>query len=259
MESDCVGIGCMVSPQYTRFQKLKEKLSDKELIELSKHENPTIRTYASIELIQSEKVYVSEILSTELQKNEEVETFKGCIMDIEPISSIIYQEYSNKIRIEASRKIRGNNYEEDLAMKKALATDLTMQKLDSVIIYSISDVNWLIYKWSFENRKYNNNYLPRIKELAFEENNGYAFNYLMRYYSSECAEELDNYLKADFPKAIFQTENEIFYLHSYIEVLLASKDEELIKIALHKLKTNQAWKDRKDWFNSTLNKYGVIL
>ena len=58
-----------------------------------------------------------------------VETFDGCTIDVEPISSIIYHEYWNKIRIEASR-IKGNNYEQGLAIQKALAT---VQK--TVIVY----------------------------------------------------------------------------------------------------------------------------
>lgn len=140
VESDCVGNGCRVSPQYTRFQELKKKLSDKELTELSKHKNPTIRTYASIELIQSGKGNVPELLSSELQNNELVETFEGCIIEMDPVSSVIYHEYWNKIRIEASSKIKGNNYEQDLAIKKILATDVVMEKLDSIIIYSDKEV-----------------------------------------------------------------------------------------------------------------------
>ena len=259
VESDCVGIGCMVSPQFTRFQKLKKKLSEKELIELSKHKNPTIRTYASIELIQSDKGNVPELLSTELRKNEMVETFEGCIMDIEPISSIIYHEYWNKIRIEASQKIKGNNYEQDLAMKKALATDLTMEKLDSIIIYSDKEVYWLLYSRTFENRKHKDNYLPRIEELAFNKNNSYAFEYLKKYYQSEYSEKLENYLRTDFLKAKFQTENEVFYLHSFIETLLESKNEEFKKIAINKLRTDKIWKERKGWFNTTLKKHGIEL
>ena len=259
VESDCVGIGCMVSPQYTRFQKLKKKLSEKELIELSKHENPTIRTYASIEIIQSDKGNVTELLSSELEKNEMVETFEGCIMDVEAISSIIYHEYWNKIRIEASRKIKGNNYEQDLAMQKALATDLTMGKLDSIIIYSEKEVYWLLYDRTFENRKHKKSYLPRIEELAFNKNNSYAFDYLRKHYSSEYSQELENYLKNDFPKAKFQTENEVFYLHSFIETLLENKNEEFKKIAIDKLRADEVWKDRKGWFNTTLKKHGIEL
>jgi hypothetical protein len=259
VESDCVGIGCMVSPQYTRFQKLKKKLTDKELIELSKHLNPTIRTYASKELIQSEKGNVPELLSAELEKNEMVETFEGCIMDKEPISSIIYHEYLNKIRIKTSKKIKGNNYEQDLAMQKALATDLTMEKLDSLIIYSEKEVDWLLYDRAFENRKHKDSYLPRIEKLAFSRNNAYAYDYLKKYYSSEYSEKLENYLRADFPKAKFQTENEVFYLHSFIETLLESKNEEFKQIAINKLRTEEVWKKHKGWFNTTLKKHGIEL
>jgi len=259
VESDCVGIGCMVSTQYARFQKLKKKLSEKELIELSKHKNPTIRAYASIELIQSDKGNVPELLSTELRKNETVETFEGCIMDVEPISSIIYHEYWNKIRIEASGKIKGNNYEQDLAMQKTLATDLTMEKLDSVIIYSDKEVYWLLYNRTFENRKYKDSYLPRIEELAFNKNNSYAFEYLRKHYQTKYSKKIENYLTTDFPKAKFQTENEVFYLHSFIEILLENKNEEFKKVAINKLRTDEAWKDRKGWFNSTLKKHGIEL
>ncbi|MGG8497847.1 hypothetical protein ACQY1Q_15655 [Tenacibaculum sp. TC6] len=259
VESSCIGIGCMSSPQYARFQKLKKKLSQKELIELSKHKNATIRTYASIELIQSDKRNVPELLSAELQKNEMVETIEGCIIDFKPISSIIYHKYWNKIRIEASRKIKDNNHEQDLAMQKVLATDLTMEKLDSVIIYSEKEIYWLLYDRTFKNRKYKNSYLPRIKELAFSKNNAYAFDYLKKHYSTQYSVELENYLKNNFPKAKFKTENEVFYLHSFIEILLESKNDEFKKIAINKLRTDEVWKDQKGWFNATLKKHGIKL
>ncbi|BAO56052.1 hypothetical protein [Nonlabens marinus] len=259
VESYCVGIACMVSPQYARFQKLKKKLSEKELIELSRHENPIIRTYASIELIQSNKGNVPELLSAELQKNEMVETFEGCIMGIDPVSSIIYHEYWNKIRLEESRKIKGNNYEQDLAMQKALATDLTMEKLDSVIIYSEKEVYWLLYDRTFKNRKHKDNYLPRITELAVSKNNAYAFDYLKKYYSSEYSEELENYLKNDFPKAKFQTENEVVNLHLFTKIMLESKNDDYKKIAIEKLRNYDNWKGKSGWFKATLRKYGIEL
>lgn len=259
VESDCVGRGCVVSSQYKRFQKLKQKLSDKELIELSKHENPVIRSYVSIELINSNKGNVPELLVSELKKNEMVETFEGCLIDRESTSSLVYHEYWNKIRIEIIRKTDGNNYEQDMAAKKRLATDLTMEKLDSVIIYSKKDIDWLLYNRAFENRKHNDKYLPRIEELAFNKNNAYAFDYLKKYYSSEYSEKLENYLTIDFSKAKFQTENEVFYLHSFIEILLKSKSENFKQIAIDKLKTEEIWKKHKGWFKTTLKKYGIAL
>jgi hypothetical protein len=259
VDSDCVGFGCSESKQYKNFQKLKSKLSDKELTDLSKHENPAIRTYASIELIQSNKGNVPELLSIELQRNEMVETFEGCLMDIDPVFSVIYHEYWNKIQIDASKKIKGNNYEQDLAMQESLETDLIMEKLDSIIIYSDKEVYWLLYNRTFENRKHKESYLPRIEELAFNRNNSYAFEYLKKYYQSEYSEKLENYLRTDFLKAKFQTDNEVFYLHSFIETLLESKNEEFKKIAINKLRTDEVWKDRKGWFNTTLKKHGIEL
>ncbi len=259
VDSDCVGFGCSESKQYKNFQKLKSKLSDKELTDLSKHENPAIRTYASIELIQSNKGNVPELLSSEIQKNEMVETFEGCLMDIDPVSSVIYHEYWNKIRIDASRKTKGNNYEQDLAMQKRLETDLTMEKLDSIIIYSNKEVYWLLYSRTFENRKHKESYLPRIEELAFNRNNSYAFEYLKKHHPTRYSEKMENYLTTDFPKSKFQTENEVFYLHSFIEILLESKNQNFKQIAIDKLRTEKVWKKHKGWFNTTLKKHGIAL
>jgi hypothetical protein len=250
-------MGCSESEQYKNFQKLKSQISDKELTELSKHENPTIRTYASIELIQSNKGNVPELLSAELQKNEMVETFEGCLMGIDPVSSIIYHEYWNKIRIEASNK--GNNYERELAMKKKLESDFVMEKLDSIIIYSNKEVYWLLYSRTFENRKHKDNYLPRIEELAFNNNNSYAFEYLKKYYPSEYSKKLENYLTVDFFKAKFQTKNDLYYLHSFIELLLESKNANYKKIAIDKLTNDDFWKQESGWYSTTLKKHGIEI
>ncbi len=257
VDSDCTGMGCSESEQYKNFQKLKSKLSDKELTDLSKHENPTIRTYASIELIQSNKGNVPELLSAELQKNEMVETFEGCLMGIDPVSSMIYHEYWNKIRIEASNK--GNNYERELAMKKKLETDFVMEKLDSIIIYSKKDVYWLLYDRTFKNRKHKDKYLPRIEELAFKNNNSYAFEYLDKYYSAEYTKKLETYLQTDFLEAEFQTDNDIFYFHSFIEILLENKNENYKNIAVEKLRNDDFWKVESGWFKTTLKKHGIEL
>jgi hypothetical protein len=114
VESNCTGIACTEGSQYKRFQKLKKKLSNEELIKLSEHENPTIRTYALIEIIQTNKGNFKKLLATEIQKYQMVESFYGCIIDVEPVSSILFREYWEITKIEDSRKIKGNNYEQDL-------------------------------------------------------------------------------------------------------------------------------------------------
>ena len=259
VDSDCIGIACSESYQYNNFQKLKNKLSDKELIDLSKHENSTIRTYASLEIIQSNKGNIPELLSYELQKNDMVETFEGCIMGIDPVSSIIYHEYWNKIRIQSIKTSKGNNYEQDLVMKKIIATDFIMEKLDSIIIHSKKEVFWHLYSRAFENRKHKESYLPRIEELAFDNNNSYALEYLKKYYKSKYLEKVDSYFRIRFPNAKFQSENEIFYLHSFIETLLDSGIEEYKQIAVTKLKNNNSWELHSGWFKTTLKKHGLKI
>lgn len=258
VDSDCVGFGCSESEQYNNFQKLKDKLSEGELIELSKHNNATIRTYASIELIQSNKGNIPKMLSYELQKNEMVETFEGCIIGIDPVSSIIYHEYWNKIRLEASKKIKDDD-ERDIAMKNKLAIDNTMEKLDSVLINSKKEVYWLLYERAFKNRKYKIDYLPRIEELAFNYNNAYAFEYLITHYQSRYLQKTENYFRVKFPKAKFRDENEIFYLHLLIEILLNSEIEERNEIAIKKLKNNKDWEIHSSWFKRTLTKHGIEI
>lgn len=259
VESNCIGYGCVKSKQYANFEKLKEKLSQQELVELSKHRNSTIRTYASKAIIQSIPNFATTLLLNELENNKTVKTFDGCIIDVQTTSSIIYHEYWNKIRIEAIRETKGNNYEEDLAMKKRLASDYIMEKLDSIIIHSDKKVDWILYDRTFENRKHNENYLTRIEELAFNKNNSYAFEYLKKYYPIEYSEKIEKYLTTDFLKADFKTENDVFYLYSFIKILLESNNENYKNIAIEKLKSNDIWKEKSGWFNNTLEKYGIEL
>ena len=186
-----------------------------------------------------------------------VETFEGCLMGIDPVSSIIYHEYWNKIRIEASNK--GNDYERELAMKKKLETDSIMEKLDSIIIYTNKEVYWLLYNRTFENRKHKDSYLPRIEELAFKKNNSFAFEYLKKYYPREYSNQMVKYLTVDFPQAKFQTENDIYYLHSFIELLLETKNPNYKKIVVDKLKNDTFWKEESGWFSTTLKKHGIKI
>jgi hypothetical protein len=258
VHSDCVGIGCVESEQYRNFQKLKNMLTNSELIALTENKNPVIRTYASIEAIKSGKGNVEKLLLNELNRNESVETFEGCIISQEVISSIIYHEYWNQIRIKASVGITSEN-ESEVAMKKVLETDKLMEKLDSLIINTDKEVYWLLYDRSFENRKFKDSYLKRIEVLAFNKNNSYAFEYLNKYYPLVYKEKLKYYLENQFPKVTFKTESEIFYLHAFVELLLKEKSEKYNQIVVDKLKRDKSWKNQSGWFMNTLKEYKIKL
>ncbi|MDC8003556.1 hypothetical protein POV27_05805 [Aureisphaera galaxeae] len=257
VESDCIGYGCMPSKQYNNFQTLKSLLSEQELNTLSKHENPTLRTYALNELVQSGKGDLVQLLAQELRKNERVRTFEGCLMDFDPISSILYHEYWNKIRIEARNKARDGLYEEEQAMKRALETDVMMERLDSVVIHNRHVAYWLLYRRVFKNRKHKESYLSRIEDLAFKQNNSYAFEYLRKNYSSRYDERMEKYFTIDFPRARFKTESEIIYLNSLIETLLESERKDYRDIVIAKLKQDDSWRKHSGWIKNTLKNYGI--
>ena len=233
-------------------------LTNSELIALTENKNPVIRTYASIEAIKSGKGNVEKLLLNELNRNESVETFEGCIISQEVISSIIYHEYWNQIRIKASVGITSEN-ESEVAMKKVLETDKLMEKLDSLIINTDKEVYWLLYDRSFENRKFKDSYLKRIEVLAFNKNNSYAFEYLNKYYPLVYKEKLKYYLENQFPKVTFKTESEIFYLHAFVELLLKEKSEKYNQIVVDKLKRDKSWKNQSGWFMNTLKEYKIKL
>lgn len=241
LESDCIGFSCQESDQYKNFKKLKHKLSKKELVELSHHKNAALRTYVILELVQSGKGNVPELLSSELIRNEEVQTFSGCIMDQSPVSSKVYHEYWNSVH--ADTRVH----------------DLTMQKLDSVIIYSDQEVYWLLYSRTFNNGQHREHHLPRIKELAFSKHNAYAFEYLQKYYPFEYSKQSEKYFTTDFNNAEFRTENEIFHLHSFIKSLLESENEKYRQIAIAKVQNQRKWEHHKSWFDNLLKKHGVTL
>lgn len=259
VESDCVGLSCRVGEQYIKFQKLSELLTEAELIELSRHIHPIIRTYVLQELILSEKGNVVELLVQELNKNQTVKTFEGCLIGYESIASIVYHEYWNKIRIEASEKIGGKQKERQLAMQERLTIDATMEQLDSVVIHSNEHNYWLLYKRAFENRKHKESYLPRIETLAFTENNGPAFAYLTRHYAASHKEKIASYFRNTFPEATFDKFNRHSHFHAFVTYLRKSKNRELKKIMLEKMKTEDCNWMSKTWYKRLAKIHGVKI
>jgi|TARA_R110002012_G_scaffold321147_3_gene547792 hypothetical protein len=258
LESDCVGIGCEEGQQYLNFKKLKKLITEKELTELTKNENPFLRMYASIELIDSDKGNVVDLFKYELNKKDTIARIQGCIIQDEPTYSIIYDYYRGKIFFKV--------YDEDLSVEETqqkqeslILADKNLDSIDKIIINSKDDLNWLLYNRAFEFRKYSGKDLERVAELAFEKNNSYALLYLKFSHSKSYNSKIDSYLKNDFVTANFNSVNGIFYLHSIIEYLLDSENDEYKNIAIKKLKTDDSWKSEKASFENTLMKYNIEL
>lgn len=245
VESDCVGPSCNEGEQYLNFQKLKKQLSEKELFDLAKAKNPVLRSYAYRDVIQPNNQNVIDFLDFELKENVEVLTYEGCSEGLELVSSIVYHEYWNKIRIEAIEKnATKDQNEQEKIMQERLESDLVMEKLDSVVIHSEKKVYWLLYLRTFKNRKHKDSFVPRIEKLAFEQNNAYALVYLKKYYPIQSEQKIKSYFENNFQKETFQKEEDAQYFTELIEFLINSDDKNFSEIAVAKLRKNRSvWKN----------------
>jgi hypothetical protein len=258
LDSDCIEVTCSPSPQYNNFQKLKKIISEKELLQLSKHPHPVLRTYAELEMINQKK-NISEILAYEIDKNETVETQDGCIGSVDPIESIIYHQYWNNVRLEAISKQDTDDKIRELKMKKALADDKMMYTLDSLVLHSEKDIYWLVYHHVFENRKFEEKDIHRIEELTFKNNNSYAFDYLLTNYPSKYQLTIKNYFTTHFLTAKFNSQNKGRYLFRFIEYLVETKDKEYRNIVIEKLKKDRSWKKYDFFLETYLEKNNINL
>lgn len=260
LESDCVGIGCGPGEQYLNFQKLKKQLSEKELTELTKNENPILRMYASIELIESNKANVVDLFKYELEKNDTITRIKGCIIQNEPTYSIIYNAYRGKIYYyDGLYNLNFSSKETQLKQERLIIDDINLEVIDKIIINSKINLNFVLYERVFEYRKYSGNDLERVSELAFKNNNSSALMYLKFVHPESYDDKIDKYIRTDFISANFNSTNGIFCLHSIIEYLLNSENKEYRKIVIDKLKSDDFWKSEKAWFKNMLDNHGITI
>lgn len=253
-ESNCVGIACLPSEQFNRFEKLKSLISEKELIELSKHKEPVIRAYASKELIEKGKDVI-KLFSFEIDKNETVETQDGCIGGFDELSWIIYNAYKSTIVLKAITKSDKDENVRNLKIAKALANDETFQKLDSLILHSDKDLYYMFYYIILKDKKVNENLLPTLKKLAFRYNNSFALDCI----SDKYPDEVKNYFQNDFLQADFNSPNKVMYLDRFVEYLLNSKNEHYKSIVIQKLKKDESWRKYLNFIDDKLKKHNIVL
>lgn len=139
LESNCIGYACSESTQFKNFQKLKNLSSDDELFAFTKHSNAALRTYAIFDLIDSGKGNILELFEHELNENEEVTTFKGCIISSDYTYSEVYHKYWSNLLLK--------EYEEETP--NIIRKDPNLMKLDSMVIYHPKDIYWLLYRRAF--------------------------------------------------------------------------------------------------------------
>ena len=69
------------SPQYEIFERLMKKASEKELVQLTDHENAVVRTYAFWALAKKKSSKIPEILEKHIQDKVIINTAFGDMVD----------------------------------------------------------------------------------------------------------------------------------------------------------------------------------
>ena len=156
MEAEHIGFIGAKSEQYQKFQKLKSKASDERLRSLITHENPIMRTYAYQALIERELIKPSKAFKEAMQNNE---SFSKMSAD-----QILGTDVCTQIYFEII------NYYPDSKSE--------LKQMDSLILYDLDENHFLQYM-ALKDKRHEDEFNNRIKNLAIEHYNSSAIFYIV--------------------------------------------------------------------------------
>ena len=84
-----IGIAGMYPEQYARFERLTELIDQREMLELTKHENPIIRVYAFKGLFLEKSKYLAQAKRNLEKDTTEFRYGEGCLVGSWKISDYI--------------------------------------------------------------------------------------------------------------------------------------------------------------------------
>ena len=106
-----------------------------------------------------------------------------------------------------------------------------------------------------KDEKVDEDLIPRLKVLAFKQNNSFAFDRIAEKYP----DDVKNYFENDFLNADFNSSNKVWYLDRFVEYLLESQDENYKELVLQKLKKDNYWRKHLNMIEQKLEKYRIVL
>ncbi|MGB0871293.1 MAG: hypothetical protein ACPGSD_17045 [Flavobacteriales bacterium] len=178
---EAIGNGGYKSDTYKCFEKLKNKASTDEFIELCKHPSPVVRYYAFYEL-KNRKVdedLLIPIIKSHLNDTATIYTQYGCLGDEEEIGSLMFDYISIK-------------YKNDENFKKEINNHLFTIK--GPFIYPF-------HTFIKELPTSEKNYL-RLKKMVKEDSNAQALLPLLDYKNSNDWEYIQYILEKDIPVSL---------------------------------------------------------
>ncbi|MBP1630197.1 MAG: hypothetical protein H6Q15_1090 [Bacteroidetes bacterium] len=237
IEHEYTGIAGKEGNNYKNFLKLKESASTKELVQLTKSSNPTLACYASWGLADNSYSELKSIFKQFLLENRRAETFSGCILSEDFISSVLYHWYWNRIDVNERKN------------------DKILQELDSIILFSDS-VYWLLLTRALDNRIYSEPYKSQIAKFAFDKGYDEAIFYLSNWHKAEYYDKIKYALIKYLNDTDFSTTGTTNY-YKTVDELLKFKNKEINEIVINKLKKDKHWKREKENFMYLLSMYSI--
>lgn len=109
-KSSAIGYGGARPEQWDRFEKLKQNATDQELITLTDHKNPAVRSYAFQALAERNSNSIFEILLNHLTDTAQLQTFQGCIVSSQTVGDffldVVTPPYISPTAYKLNRKQR---------------------------------------------------------------------------------------------------------------------------------------------------------
>jgi hypothetical protein len=232
-----IGRGSSESEVYKTYQKFSKTGRIDEFLKLTNHPNPVVRCYAGWALIDNSYSELNNIYLQFLKSDTTVETYSGCIVGSDPLSSEFYHKYWNSI----SPEMR--------------ATDQMLITLDSISLYN-SNTYWLLTHRALNNRLYSASFTSQIEELAFKDMNFSAIDYFANWHKAQYKDRLKEALLTYLDKTEFKTVGTSEY-YNVVEHLLSFKDAKIEDRIVEKLKKDRFWQHSKEKFKFLLEEHGI--
>lgn len=176
-KGSAVGYAGQRTKQWDRFQTLKKRATDEELIKLTNHENSTVKCYSFQALAERNNPKTFDILLNHLKNNDIVETFQGCMMGRQSVGDFF-------IDVLTSNYISVNTYKLNEEQKNTV---------DSILLFD-DEVQLVAKLYLLESIEPKEHFYNRIKEIYNRENNKSALIAISKYRKENDKELIAKYL-----------------------------------------------------------------
>ncbi|EDP94119.1 hypothetical protein U8527_08755 [Kordia algicida OT-1] len=205
------------------FELLKSKATTQELLELTKSSNKIVASYAGWGLIDREYKDILKIFNYFLNSDDEVYSATGCLRRNRYVYSILYTKYRQQI-------LSGVGTTDFKRSKEILLNDTLLFKMDSLVVFK-KDSDNLILREALYNRVYSSNFLPRIKQLAFNDLNIDAVKYIFKNH----LQGNEKSIQATLIRYVEEGRNKYYRNEVIRTMLLSFKNEKINQFVLEKL------------------------